>query len=81
LRISNKTRIKLEIMKIYTLESNALKATITKGITTKFDWTLKIEAKCGGKLICEEYQNIFLTKKAAVNMFKIINSKPFLIKN
>jgi len=64
----------------YTLESNALKATITKGIRTKFDWFLEIETKCGGQLICKDYQVIFLTKKSAVAEFNKVKSNPFLIK-
>jgi hypothetical protein len=65
---------------IYTIESNALKATISKGLKTKFDWLLEVETKCGGKLISNDYRVVFLTKKSAVAEFNKLKSSPFLIK-
>ena len=65
---------------IYTIESNALKATISKGVKTKFDWLLQVETKCGGKLISYDYRVVFLTKKAAVAEFNKLKSSPFAIK-
>jgi len=73
---------KIEIMKTvtYKIESNALTATISKGVKTKFDWLLEVQTKCGGKLISYNYQTIFLTKKNAVKEFNKLKSTPFLIK-
>ena len=65
---------------IYTIESNELKATISRGVKTKFDWLLEVETKCGGKLISYNYQSIFLTKKSAVEEFNKLKSSPFVIK-
>jgi hypothetical protein len=65
---------------IYTIESNALKATISKGVKTKFDWLLEVETKCGGKLISYDYRVVFLTKKGAVAEFNKLKSSPFAIK-
>jgi phosphopantetheine adenylyltransferase len=65
---------------VYTIESNALIATISRGVKTKFDWLLEIQTKCGGELISYNYQTIFLTKKNAVKEFNKLKSSPFLIK-
>jgi len=66
---------------IYTIESNALKATISKGVKTKFDWLLEVETKCGGKLISYNYKKMFLTKKTAVAEFNKLKTSQFLIKS
>jgi hypothetical protein len=66
---------------IYTIESNALKATISKGVQTKFNWLLEVKTKCGGQLISYKYQVVFLTKQAAVAEFNKLKNSPFAIKS
>lgn len=68
-------------MTSYTIESNALKATISKGVRTKFDWLLEVETKCGGELISYNYQVVFLTRKSAIAEFNKLKSSPFVIKS
>ncbi len=65
---------------IYTYKSNGLVATISKGLCTKFDWYLELKSKCGGKLIINNNQNIFLTKREAVNHFEFLKTQPYIIK-
>jgi hypothetical protein len=65
---------------IYTIESNALIATISRGVKTKFDWLLEVSSKCGGELICQNYRAIHLTKKSSISEFNRLKQTPFLIK-
>jgi hypothetical protein len=64
---------------IYTIETKALKATISKGIKTKFDWFLEIEPKEGKELI-SNYRNVWLTKKSCVAEFQRVTKSPYAIK-
>jgi hypothetical protein len=64
----------------YKIESNALTATISRGVKTKFDWLLEVKTKCGGELISYNYQTLFLTKKNAVKEFNKLKLSTFLIK-
>jgi len=63
----------------YTIESKSLKATISRGIKTKFDWLLEIEPKEGKELI-SNYRQLWLTKKSCVAEFQRVIKSPYAIK-
>ena len=77
--LSNNLKTKKMKPSKYIIETNILKAEISRGIKTKFDWFLEINTQCGGKLI-GSYRQIFLTKKNALKEFQDFRKKGFLIK-
>ena len=63
----------------YEIKNNMLTAKISRGIVTKFDWILEITTNCGGQLI-GEYQQLHLTRKAAISEFNNFRAKGYLIR-
>jgi hypothetical protein len=63
----------------YTITTNVLKATISHGVKTKYDWLIEIESLSGQKVIGYKYQCLHLTKKHCIREFNIFRSKGFAI--
>jgi len=69
----------MEKISKYEIKNNILKAYISRGFVTKYDWFLEITTICGGNLI-GEYQKIHLTKKSAIAEYNNFRAKGYLIK-
>lgn len=64
---------------IYEIKTNALKATISRGVKTNYDWLLEVESISGEKLICKAFRALHLTKRAAIQEFNKVRMAGFLI--